>query len=444
MNSEIEIEYFLELGWDIKSIDEISKKVTSGGTPSREINSYYQNGKWPWVKTKELKDAFISATEESITEEAIKNSSAKVLPKNTILMAMYGATVGKLAITSIPMTCNQACCAIIVDEEKANFRFLYYNLFYRRSKIKNLATGAAQQNLNGIQIKQLLFPIPPLPEQKAIAHILGTLDDKIELNRKMNETLEAMAQAIFKSWFVDFDPVRAKASGESVESICRRLHLTPEILDLFPNQLVDSELGEIPEGWEVASIKVAANVIYGAPFSSSKFTSKKMGFPLIRIRDLINQSPKIYTEEIHPKGYMVKGGDIVVGMDGEFKAYIWGGEKGWLNQRTCVFEPKDHFSSSFVFYSIKPCLARVEETETATTVIHIGKNDIDAFRIVIPEANILKIFNLLVYPLFVKLVSKKQESRILASIRDALLPKLLSGEIRVKDMDFSASKSLNV
>lgn len=324
---------------------------------------------------------------------------------------------------------------------------LYLGFVVREAqeKISNLAEGSTgQTELNRNKLAQIPIPTPPQPEQKAIAHILGTLDDKIELNRKMNETLEAMAQAIFKSWFVDFDPVRAKASGESVESICKRLHLTPEILDLFPSQLVDSELGEIPEGWEVASIKVAANVIYGAPFSSSKFTSKKMGFPLIRIRDLINQSPKIYTEEIHPKGYMVKGGDIVVGMDGEFKAYIWGGEKGWLNQRTCVFEPKDHFSSPFVFYSIKPCLARVEETETATTVIHIGKNDIDAFRIVIPEANILKIFNLLVYPLFVKLVSKKQESRILASIRDALLPKLLSGEIRVKDMDFSASKSLNV
>ena len=96
---------------------------------------------------------------------------------------------------------------------------------------------------------QYRMSVATIDEQRAIAHILGTLDDKIELNRRMNETLEAIARAIFKSWFVDFDPVRAKASGEPPESICRRLGLTPDLLALFPDRLVDSELGEIPEGW---------------------------------------------------------------------------------------------------------------------------------------------------------------------------------------------------
>ena len=209
-------------------------------------------GMYPWVKTQELSDTWIDDTEEHITEEAISQSSAKILPKNTVLIAMYGATVGQLGLLRQPMACNQACCALIVDEHKANFRYMFYQLLQDRDRLKNLATGAAQQNLSGEVIKSLKFWIPPLPEQRRIAHILGTLDDEIENNRKTAKTLEAMAQAIFQSWFVDFDPVRAKMAGESRESICQRLKLTPEILDLFPDRLVDSELGEIPEGGGLA------------------------------------------------------------------------------------------------------------------------------------------------------------------------------------------------
>ncbi|MHB1267930.1 MAG: restriction endonuclease subunit S, partial [Acidithiobacillus ferriphilus] len=211
--------------------------------------AYYIAGVYPWVKTQELSDTWIDDTEEHITEEAISQSSAKILPKNTVLVAMYGATVGQLGLLHQPMACNQACCALIVDEYKAHFRYIFYQLLQERGRLKNLATGAAQQNLSGELIKSLKFWIPPLPEQRRIAHILGTLDDKIENNRKTAKTLEAMAQAIFQSWFVDFDPVRAKMNGEPPESICKRLKITPEILDLFPDRLVDSELGEIPEGW---------------------------------------------------------------------------------------------------------------------------------------------------------------------------------------------------
>ena len=115
--------------------------------------------------------------------------------------------------------------------------------------ISQMTGTSGRQRVPTESLSNLLVPIPPLPEQRRIAHVLGTLDDKIENNRKTAKTLEAMAQAIFKSWFVDFDPVRAKMNGESRESICKRLKLTPEILDLFPDRLVDSELGEIPEGW---------------------------------------------------------------------------------------------------------------------------------------------------------------------------------------------------
>ena len=178
--------------WEIRSVADVCERVTSGGTPSRREPAFYEGGTWPWVKTQELQDGWIDDTEEHITDRAINESSAKVLPANTILLAMYGATVGQLGILRRPMTCNQACCALIADPQKADFRFLYYQLLQIRSELKSLATGAAQQNLSGTVIKSLRLPFPKIQEQRAIAQILGTLDDKIELNRKQNETLEAM------------------------------------------------------------------------------------------------------------------------------------------------------------------------------------------------------------------------------------------------------------
>ena len=125
---------------------------------------------------------------------------------------------------------------MIVDPAQADYRYLFYQLLHSRPRIRNLSTGAAQQNLSGRLIRSLCFSFPSLPEQRAIAHILGTLDDKIDLIRQMNTTLEAMAQALFKSWFVGFDPVRAKLDG-------RDTGLPPDLADLFPDRLVDSQMG---------------------------------------------------------------------------------------------------------------------------------------------------------------------------------------------------------
>ena len=280
-------------------------------------------------------------------------------------------------------------------------------------------------NLNTSIMSAVPFALPPLAEQKAIAAILGALDDKIELNRRMNATLEAMARALFQSWFVDFDPVRAKMDGR------KSVGVDEVTAALFSDAFQDSELGHIPKGWRIGSIYEISDVIYGAPFASSQFNGNREGNPLIRIRDLADENPGVWTPEVHPKGYTVQPGNIVVGMDGEFRAYLWGGMPAWLNQRVCVFEPKPEFSTSFVRNSIIAPLAEVEATETATTVIHLGKNDIDRFKVVIPPHEIHAAFAKVCQPWYDRIVANKQQSRTLATLRDTLLPKLLSGEIHV-------------
>jgi type I restriction enzyme S subunit len=175
-----------------------------------------------------------------------------------------------------------------------------------------------------------------------------------------------------------------------------------------------------------------ADVIYGAPFASSKFNTDGRGLPLIRIRDLDNHDPEVFTDEEHPKGTRIHAGDIVVGMDGEFRAHVWRGPECWLNQRMCQFKPKRAEDAAFVLYAIEPLLAEVERSEVGTTVIHLGKADMDKFKVVVPPRAVMDAFAKIARPMLDQMVANGIESRRLAATRDALLPVLLSGEVRLR------------
>lgn len=184
-------------GWRTRSVDDLCVRVTSGGTPRRQRDGYYTTSDLgtPWVKTKELNDCWITDTEEFVTPLGIAESSAKLLPANTVMMAMYGATVGKLGLLRTAMTCNQACCAMVVDPDEGDFRFLFYRLLNDREKLIGLANGAAQQNLSGAVIKRYAFPCPPVEDQRMIAAVLGALDDLIDTNQRLIGQLNDVATA---------------------------------------------------------------------------------------------------------------------------------------------------------------------------------------------------------------------------------------------------------
>jgi type I restriction enzyme S subunit len=292
--------------------------------------------------------------------------------------------------------------------------------------MKIWATTTVQATLNLRDVARLPIPLPPEPERSTITKVLDALDDKIDLNRRMNETLEEVAQATFKSWFVNFDPVRAKMEGSQPSG------MDGETATLFPDTFEGSPLGEIPKGWSVETIYSVADVIYGAPFSSKLFNEEAVGLPLLRIRDLATHDPKVYTPEEHPKGTKVVAGDIVVGMDGEFRAHIWTGPDAWLNQRVCMFVPKKSVPIYFVKESLREPLAFFERAKVGTTVIHLGKGDIDTFLVIVPDQSVMEAFGELIQPIVERTISNVQENHTLGAIRDALLPKLLSGEIRVR------------
>ena len=178
--------------WKYIKISDLCKKVCSGGTPKSSVASYY-DGNIPWLNTKEINFNRIYSTERNITEEGFNNSSAKWIEKNAVVVAMYGATAGKSAISKIPLTTNQACCNLMVDPEKADYRFVYYALASDYNRLASLANGGAQQNLNAQQIKDFEIPVFALEEQIRIADFLSALDDKIELNRRINDNFAHFA-----------------------------------------------------------------------------------------------------------------------------------------------------------------------------------------------------------------------------------------------------------
>ena len=178
--------------------------VKTGGTPSRKNSEYYINGIIPWIKTQELLDKSIYGSEEKITNEAIRKSNAKVFPIDTVLIAMYGATIGKLGILKNKAATNQACAALICKKDLCDYKFIFYSLLIKRRKLISLAYGAAQQNLNLERIKNFEINLPNVKEQQRITSILSTYDDLIEVNNKKIKNLEEMAQMIYNEWFVKF------------------------------------------------------------------------------------------------------------------------------------------------------------------------------------------------------------------------------------------------
>lgn len=435
LGTEIDLCAIASSDWKIQSIADVCQRVTSGGTPSRREPAFYEGGVWPWVKTQELQDGWIDDTEEHITEDAVASSSAKILPANAVLLAMYGATVGQLGILRRPMTCNQACCALITDSDKTDFRFLYFQLLQIRPKLRSLATGAAQQNLSGAVIKSLRLPFPPIQEQRAIAHILGTLDDKIELNRKQNETLEAMARALFKAWFVDFEPVRAKMEGrwQRGQSLPG---LPADLYDIFPDRLVESELGEIPVGWELRSLDSIANYLNGLALQKFPPESDDEFLPVIKIAQLragnTNGADRA-SARIKPE-YVVVDGDVLFSWSGSLEVEVWNGGRGALNQH--LFKvTSDKVPKWFYFFTTRHHLQKFREiaADKATTMGHIQRKHLTDAKIAVPPQDDTKKLDAAIAPLFDQMVHNSQQSRSLAQLRDTLLPKLISGELRVPD-----------
>lgn len=426
--------------WREYRIGEIAE-IVGGSTPPTDDPSNF-DGDVPWITPKDLSNhhsRYISRGGRNLSKIGLAKCSAKLLPAQTVLLSTR-APIGYVAIAKNPLATNQGFRNLIL---KPGFdpEFVYYWLRANVDELERHASGSTFRELTGSALAQIVIRVPPLPEQRAIAHILGTLDDKIELNRRMSQTLEAIAHALFKAWFVDFEPVRAKLEGRWRRG--RSLPGLPaHLYDHFPDRLVESELGAIPEGWEVVRLAQVIEIDPPRPLHKGQVA------PYLDMANMPTQghAPIQVVERPYAGGSRFTNGDTLLARitpsleNGKtaFVDFLPPEGVGWGSTEFIVMRPKPPLPPEFGY-----CLARYPsfrefaiQSMTGTSGRQRVQSDALArYPLVVPSEAIAKAFGQLVEPLFQKSSQCVRESRTLADLRDALLPKLIRGEIRVRDAE---------
>lgn len=422
--------------WHEVLLEDVASELTVGFVGS--MTSEYVDLGIPFLRSKNVEPYAIKWDDMRFISRKFHEKLRKsALAPGDVVIVRTGKP-GAAAL--IPKSLPEANCSDVVivrPGSQLDARFLVYYLnSLAVHHINAHLVGAVQQHFNVASARKLRMKLPPLPEQKAIAHILGTLDDKIELNQQMNRTLEAIARAIFKSWFVDFDPVRAKMDGR------QPVGMDAATAELFPNEFEDSALGKIPKGWKVKPLPEIVEV------NPSRSLSKGQIAPYLDMKSMPTQGhrPDSWIERAFNSGTRFINGDTLMARitpcleNGKtaFVDFLEDEQVGWGSTEYLILRPKPPLPVEFGYY-----LARSEELRTYTIQNMTGSSGrqrapADCFwqyLMAVPSEQIIQVFGDSVKPLMAKTTANSEQSRTLATIRDTLLPKLLSGEIRVKEAE---------
>jgi type I restriction enzyme, S subunit len=358
------------------------------------------------------------------------------LQSDDTLFVMVGATLGKIGFVrskDLPALLNQNISA---KRCVADPRFVHYAFRHAVKASLGWASGSARDFVRRDDYRNLRLRVPALAEQRAIANILGILEDKIELNRRMNETLEAIARALFKSWFVDFDPVCAKAEG-------RDPGLPKDIADLFPARLIDSDLGEIPEGWQVGSFAGEVEIIGGGTPTTSVDRYWNGDIPWFSVVDapaasdvwVVDTEKKITLEGVkNSSARILQTGTTIISARGTVGRIALVGVPMAMNQSCYGLRSKAGRKGIFGYFVTRNLVSVIQQRAHGSVFDTITRDTLERVTVVAPPSQLVDAFESRVSAALERIRACALESRTLAAIRDALLPKLISGELRVKDV----------
>ena len=369
--------------WRHVRIDEIAD-VVGGGTPKTGEPDYW-DGDIGWISPRDLSShsaRYISRGARSITARGLHESSAQLLPAGTVLVSSR-APIGYVAIAEQPLATNQGFKSLVLGQGCLP-EFYYYVMSTMKPMMEAVAGGSTFKEISGRVMKALVVPHPPLDEQRAIAEVLGSIDDRIEWCKALASQLLELTRAHHR--------LRCEASSKSV------------------------------------SIGDCAAVYFGAPYDSAQFNTKRIGKPLIRIRDIDALDASVYTTQTHRAEVQIAPGDIVVGMDGEFRAHLWRGPLAVLNQRVCTFRPVDPNRTVDLLHALEEPLKISEASISGTTVSHLGKRHIDDFILTMPSESSGSLMEATA-----KIALLGSEIRMLTEMRRALLSHLVSGDVRIQN-----------
>ena len=390
--------------------------VIGGGTPKTTEESYW-NGSIPWLSVKDFcgDKKYVYNTEKSITVEGLNNSSTKLLHKDNIIISARG-TVGELAMIPYDMVFNQSCFGLI-PKGNNDPHFVYYLLKDKVRSLKSQTQGSVFDTITKATFDRIECADYSEEDQRRIASILSSLDRKIELNNKINADLEEMAQAIFKNWFVDFEPFK-------------------------DGKFVDSELGMIPEGWKVGRLDEIADVVGGSTPSKAKpeyYTQK--GIAWLTPKDLSNH-PAVYTSrgviDITEEGYnststkLMPKGTILFTSRAPIGYISIAQNDICTNQGFKSLVPKKA-GTCFLYCFLKYVTPEIENKSTGSTFKEASGSLMKSLQVIMPEQKVFEDFETIVSPLFARIESLEKENSRLSLLRDTLLPRLMSGELEVPE-----------
>lgn len=447
MEAEAPIEH--DIRWPVASLAEIATKIGSGATPKGGADAYLPSrARFALVRSQNVFDRrFDHEGLAYISDDQADGLRGALLQPHDILLNITGdgITFGRACIVPkdvLPACVNQHVSIIRLDLRRVDAGYVLAFLTHPevKSYIESFNAGGSRRAVTKGHIESFRLPLPPLPIQRAIAHILGTLDDKIELNRRMNETLELMARALFQSWFVDFDPVRAKAEG-------RDPGLPHSLADLFPDSFEDSALGEIPKGWRVASLADCVDIARGLSYKGSGLSQD--GVPMHNLNSIFEGGGYKYDGLKHYKGeykphHTVRSADVIVANTEQGHHRLLIGYAAIVPSR---FDGETLFSHHI--YRVRPKISSgftpdyichllntsamhdtVSGYANGTTVNMLPIDGLQRPKVLVPHARIVAAFNDIAEAARMRHEEMGEETGTLAALRDTLLPKLISGELR--------------
>ncbi|HLR25303.1 MAG TPA: restriction endonuclease subunit S [Fodinibius sp.] len=436
--------------------------IIGGGTPKTSKEEYW-NGSIPWLSVVDFNNSnrFVEKTEKSISEVGLKNSSTNILNQGDIIISARG-TVGALAQLLNPMAFNQSCYGIRGLEDHIKNDFLYYLLINTVNNLKRIAHGGVFDTITRKTFESIEVNVPPIDKQEGIASVLGLFDQKIQLNQQINETLEAIAQAIFKSWFVDFDPVRAKLraneegydperaamaaiAGVSLEKDWRNIdddleqklaNMTEAQRDelkhtasLFPDEMVDSELGEIPKGWEVIRLEKVIEIhdAKRVPLSRREREKRPGSYPYYGATSIMDYIDDFIFDGIHV--LMAEDGSVMDDNGKPVLQYVEG--KIWVNNHAHVLNGKSSVSDELLYLFLQT--VDVKPYLTGAVQLKINQRNLKSIPFLHAGEEVFKVFSVKIGPLFTFILQNEEENESLEDLRDTLLAKLISGELDVSE-----------
>ena len=401
--------------WKEYKLGEVCTELSDG---LHKAPKFKMGGDYIFVNAKNIVGGFIvdnDPTKKSTLEEYLKYASP--LNDTSILYSIDG-TIGNVALyRGEKCILGKGACYMNPNPQVLDRMFLYYELQSPRFKsyIDKMSTGSTIKHISLKTMRGYNFTFPSLETQRQISSILQSLDDKIEINRRINDNLEQQAQALFKSWFIDFDPFKG---GEFEET----------------------ELGFIPKDWEVVSLSAIADYINGLAMQKYRPTDGESGIPVLKIKELgqgrTDDSSELCSPSLIGSKYIIDDGDIIFSWSGTLMVKVWCGGKCGLNQHLFVVKPKE-YPQWFAYQWTKHHLDNFIHIakDKAVTMGHIKRGELDKAKVVVPDETNMATIDLMMKPIHNQIISNMKESRRLASLRDTLLPRLMSGELKVNEIE---------